>query len=453
MLVYGIAIIPGFFNMFLLISLLLDKRPKYTNNINNLPPITILVAAYNEEDTIFDTLVSIAAQQYPNQVEVLICDDGSYDGTKNQVYEFCKLNQYKKHFNFKLLSYDENKGKSYALNNGLLNSTYDHIITIDADSYLYKNALINLVSNYYHGPKNTASVAGTVLVRNSRKNWLTKLQEWEYFIALSLVKRTQSLYQGTLVAQGAFSIYSKRSLQKLGGWPHVVGEDIVLTWGIQNEGHRVGHAENAIIFTNVPETYKVFLNQRRRWARGLIEAFKQYPATIWTIKTNTIFIWLNLLFPFLDFMFLFGFVPGLIFALLFQWYEIVSMLTLLLLPMALTINYFIYTRHMKTFEELGLKIRKNYIGFINFMLFSQLFIVPACLCGYLDEFLKLKKQWGTKQAKYIYSNERLYTNKLTYILLIVVIITTLAFLPILLNNINKEIYNYNIEYYVNKILQ
>lgn len=392
-LVFGIALIPGFFNAFLTSALFFDKRP-VLNQIQKFPDITILVAAYNEEDTIVDTLTSIFKQEYAAQVEVIVCDDGSIDNTAKLVENYNA--QIPGNFSKRLLSSNVNQGKSAALNRGLANSNHNLIITVDADSYLYKDALKNIVANFLSGPKNTAAIAGTVLVRNSRKNWLTKLQEWEYFISLSLVKRSQSLFQGTLVAQGAFSLYAKEVLQKLKGWKNVVGEDIVLTWGMQELGYRVGHAENAIIFTNVPETYSVFFNQRRRWSRGLIEAFKQYPRVLTRIKLNTIFVWLNVLFPFLDFMFLFGFIPGLIFALFFQWYEIVSVLTLILLPMAITLNYLIYKKHIKTFEQLGLLVRKNYIGYTLFVLFNQFIMVPACLRGYLDEFLMLKKTWGTK---------------------------------------------------------
>lgn len=403
-LVLGIAIIPGFFNAFLVASLFLDKRPEYGHLVYEdsiLPPISILIAAFNEEDTIADTLDSILKQDYPGEIEVFVSDDGSSDNTAELVREFIinsKPLASVKNINFNISTGFKNIGKSGALKRVLAQCQHDLVITIDADSYLYKDALKNMVSNYVHGPKNTAAIAGTVLVRNSRKNWLTKLQEWEYFISLSLVKRSQSLFQGTLVAQGAFSLYRKDVLQEVGGWPDVVGEDIALTWGIQKLKYRVGHAENAIIFTNAPEDYKTFFNQRRRWSRGLIEAFKRYPEVIWTLKPNSVFIWLNLMFPFLDFMFVFGFIPGLIFALIFQWYAIVSILTIMLLPMAIIMNYLIYRSHVKTFEAMDLKVRKNIFGYFTFMLICQAIMAPACLRGYLDEFLKLKKSWGTKNS-------------------------------------------------------
>ncbi|CAC9170971.1 Uncharacterised protein [Comamonas aquatica] len=77
---------------------------------------------------------------------------------------------------------------------------------------------------YLSDPVNTRAVAGAVLVRNSRVNLVTKIQEWDYFHGIAAIKRLQSLYQGTLVAQGAFSLYDTQVLRQLGGWPHTVGK-------------------------------------------------------------------------------------------------------------------------------------------------------------------------------------------------------------------------------------
>ena len=73
------------------------------------------------------------------------------------------------------------------------------------------------------------AVAGSVLVRNSRDSLGTRMQEWDYFLGIASVKRMQGLYQGTLVAQGAFSLYRTEAVLAAGGWPDAIGEDIVLT--------------------------------------------------------------------------------------------------------------------------------------------------------------------------------------------------------------------------------
>ncbi|MEJ7806336.1 MAG: hypothetical protein WKG03_10510 [Telluria sp.] len=78
------------------------------------------------------------------------------------------------------------------------------MVTVDADSYLYHDALQNIVQRYFEDPRNTRAVAGTVLVRNSRATWITKAQEWDYFHGISAIKRVQSLFQGTLGHRARF---------------------------------------------------------------------------------------------------------------------------------------------------------------------------------------------------------------------------------------------------------
>jgi biofilm PGA synthesis N-glycosyltransferase PgaC len=252
------------------------------------------------------------------------------------------------------------------------------------------------MTNIFSNGKDMGAVAGSVLARNTRKNWMTRIQEWDYFNGIASVKRTQALYEGTLVAQGAFSAYRTHVLRELGGWKETVGEDIVLTWGIIDLGYKVGYAENAIALTDVPTTYKQFFSQRKRWSRGLVEAFRYYPSVLWKPRKNMPFIYLNLTFPYTDFMFLFFFIPGLIAALVFEYYLLVGFMTLLLLPIALLGNIIMFLKQKKVINDANFKLRHNKIGFVMYILFYQLIMAPAALSGYFAEIFRTKKTWGTK---------------------------------------------------------
>lgn len=396
-IVLGLAIIPGWAMSFLIFSLLLDRRPKYIEKPFSAPPLTLLVAAYNEEDQIADTLHSVWLQNYPAPLKVVVIDDGSTDRTAECVENFMARHADDlRGKTFELLRQPHNKGKALALCAGLETVTTEYVISIDADSYLHAKAVENLARNIVLGPLHTAAVAGNVLVRNSRVNLLTRLQEWDYFHGIAVIKRVQSLFQGTLVAQGAFSIYRTDVVRLLSGWPPKIGEDIVLTWGFRDQDYRVGYAENAFCFTNVPETYGQFFRQRRRWARGLIEAFKTYPGAVVKIRMNSPFIWYNVFFPLVDSAYLFFFLPGLIAAIFFQNYLIVGMMTVLLLPLAILANALFYWQQHKIFAQYSLKVRVNIFGFLLYLLIYQAIMAPATVAGYLSETLNLAKRWGTK---------------------------------------------------------
>jgi biofilm PGA synthesis N-glycosyltransferase PgaC len=384
-----IAVVPGFINAFMVISLLMDKRP-VRKHLDSYPPITILIAAYNEEAVITDTFESIAKQNYPGLLEVILIDDGS----KDQTHAVC--NQLTSKYPWlRCIQQEVNQGKSEALNRALTLASHELIITLDADSYLYKDALVRIVERFHSDPANTCAVAGTIMVRNSRQNWITQSQEWDYFQGIATVKRVQSLNQGTLVAQGAFSLYKKSVVLELGAWPKTVGEDIVLTWAMLEKDYRVGYCEDAIAFTIVPSTVKGFIRQRQRWARGMIEAFKYHPKVLFRKRLSTFFIWWDLLFPAMDVAFTFGFLPGLVLA-MFGHYWIVGPMTLILLPMALIMNSVMYGIEEKMFAEQHLRVRRNTLGFFLYMLPYSCMLQPAAVWGYVTEIFGTKKSWGTK---------------------------------------------------------
>jgi biofilm PGA synthesis N-glycosyltransferase PgaC len=383
----GIALVPGFMNAFLAASLLVDRRPE-RRAPDQYPGISILIAAYNEGASIANTLESIAKSGYPGEFEVIVIDDGSSDTTADLAVQ-------QRYPWLQVLRQPHNQGKSAALNRGLAESRHELIVTLDGDSYLHRDALQRLIERYLSDPAGTRAVAGTMLVGNSRRNWVTRMQEWDYFHGIAAIKRVQSLYQGTLVAQGAFSIYDRKTLRELGGWDDCVGEDIVLTWAFLQAGWRVGHAEEACCFTNVPESLKQFIRQRQRWARGMMEAFRRHPRILLVPRMSTLFVWWNLLFPWLDMAYTVFFLPGVVLA-LFGIYWTAGPMTLALLPMALIMNYLMFHIEVGMFARQGLRVRRNVSGFLIYAFAYSAILQPACVWGYLSEVLGLRKTWGTK---------------------------------------------------------
>jgi poly-beta-1,6-N-acetyl-D-glucosamine synthase len=393
-LVIFIAYVPGFMNAFLITSLLLDRRPARIQE-SRLPGVSVLIPCYNEAAGVADTIRSLAQQNYDGAVEYLVLDDGSQDETLSIARETIAALPEERRTLFQVIVGGQNAGKAVTLNRGLAQIQYGLVVSVDADCWMAQGALERIVQRYLSDPPDTRAVAGTILVRNSRRNWITRAQEWDYFHGIAAIKRMQSMYHGTLVAQGAFSLYDAELLRKLGGWPQCIGEDIVLSWAILKEGYRIGHSEDAIMFTNVPERFGAFARQRRRWSRGLVEAFLRHGGLLFKMRMSTLFVWWNLLFLPMDIAYTFGFLPGLIMA-LFGYYYIAGVMTLVLLPLALLCNLvmLVIERHM--FRSQGLRIRGNLAGFSLYAFGYSLLLQPVSIWGYLSEILGLRKDWGTK---------------------------------------------------------
>jgi len=390
-----IAYVPGFMNAFLVASLLLDRRPRRRRQAS-YPGVTVLIAAYQEESAIADTLTSIAAEDYPGPLEVLVLNDGSTDRTAQvaeRVIEQLSLSGKRR---IELVNFEKNRGKAAVLNCGLMLASHELLVTIDADSLLNPDALTYIVERLLSDPDDTVAVAGAILVRNSRDNLITGAQEWDYFHGIAAVKRMQSMYHGTLVAQGAFSIYRRQALIEVGGWPECVGEDIVLSWALLDRGHRIGYAEDAIAWTNAPGSFRQLARQRHRWSRGMIEALNHHDKLLVKPRMTMMFIWWNLLFIPLDFTYSFLFIPGVVAAIFFQLYWLAGPMTLAVLPLAALWNLIIFQAQARMFREQGLKVRHNPLGLGFYLLFYALMMQPISVWGYASEIAGLRKQWGTK---------------------------------------------------------
>ena len=388
-----IAYVPGFMNAFMVGSILADRRPQ-RRPVREYPDVCVLVASYNEAASITDTLKSLALQDYAGQVRVLVIDDGSTDGSLELARD-AAARLARPGMPMAVLPMVRNGGKSRALNAGLAATREPLVVTVDGDSYLRTDALRLLIERFLSDPPGTVAVAGCVLVRNSRLNLLTRAQEWDYFHGIAAVKRMQSMYHGTLVAQGAFSVYTRESLKEVGGWPECVGEDIVLSWALLKTGARIGYCEEACLFTNVPTTVRQFSRQRQRWSRGLMEAFAQHWTLLFKPRMSTLFIWWNLLFVPLDLVYTLAFLPGLVLA-LFGHYWIAGVMTLAVLPLAAVWNGIIFRVQARMFKSRELRVRRNVGGFLFYSIGYTMLLQPVCVMGYAAEVLRLRKTWGTK---------------------------------------------------------
>ena len=350
-LVTFIALIPGFNYVFMLISLLFNKKEK--KSCVKEEDVTILIPIYNAKRMIKETIKSIENQQCCGKIYINIIDDGSTDGSL-ELLKSMELSP-----NITLIE-SKHKGKAFALNKGLEKVKTDYVITVDSDTILHPLAVRNIMNKLVNSNKKTAATAGCLFVKNAKKSFITKLQEWDYTLGIFGVKLVQDNYNSTLVAQGAFSAYKTKMLREIGGWQNCVGEDIVLTWQLLSKGYETNFAKKAIAFTEVPEKFKNLGKQRKRWARGMIEAFKKgkiFKSNKLNIKSKFL-MFLNIFFPFIDLALLI-FVPlGLILLALGN-PLLIGWISLLVIPLGLLLCLLIEIRRKNMLKEINCKLEKR----------------------------------------------------------------------------------------------
>ena len=382
-----VAYLPGAVVAFLAASLGLDRQPPLPVR-SPTTALTIIIAARNEECRIGETITAISHQDYAGPVSVILADNGSTDGT-------CDVaRQTAADLGVSLRIIPElTPGKSNALNTALRQVETTYVVTVDADTVLHPQALRRMVSRMESAPSDTAAVAGTMLVRNSRVNLLTRIQEWDYYLGIAAVKRMQGLYQATLVAQGAFSLYLTDEVRRVGGWPDAIGEDIVLTWRLMENGDRILFEPTAVAFTDAPVKVRHFMRQRARWARGMFEGISAVPPWRQSRRLTGFVAGIDLLIPLLDVGYALIWLPGLV--LFFLGYPlVVSVWTLAVLPITILVYGGLrtfQTRHV--LGPLGLHVRRNRIGYLAFLLAYQMLCSVAALVGYGQHLAGARRRW------------------------------------------------------------
>ncbi len=256
---------------FLSLFLLLFKNNRKTlfsfPKTKNKYSISVLVPAYNEEDTIEETIKAIFDVDYPYLEEVIVLNDGSKDNTGKIVKKLMK--KYKK---LKLID-KKNSGKGDSLNKGIKIAKGDLVAVIDADSFPAKDSFKKMVG-FFDDEK--VGAVTCVFVPRNRNKFIEKLQVIEYNI-IAFTRKLLDYVDAIYVTPGPLALYRKSALIKIGGFdPKNMTEDIEATWHLAFEGYQRKMCLSTYATTKVPNKIKVWYRQRRRWSLGGLQCINKY---------------------------------------------------------------------------------------------------------------------------------------------------------------------------------
>jgi cellulose synthase/poly-beta-1,6-N-acetylglucosamine synthase-like glycosyltransferase len=284
-----------------------DEQLRQVLGSEALPPLSILVPAYNEERTIVESTLSFLTLQYPRH-EVVLVNDGSPDHTIERLIEEYDLYEvppafpiavqtkpvrayYRSRRFSKLLVIDkENGGKADALNAAMNAARYPFVLAVDADTLIEPDALLRLARPFLLG-KSLAAVGGTVRVANACRieygrvveagvdhRVLPGVQTVEYLRAFLFGRLGWNRLGGNMIISGAFGLFRREYLMAIGGYRlATVGEDMDLVvrlkrWLREQKLHdEIPFIPDPVAWTEVPTSMRVLGSQRERWHRGLIE--------------------------------------------------------------------------------------------------------------------------------------------------------------------------------------
>ena len=277
--VIGIALVSGRALVIGLLALIEKLRPTPPDHPDFHPPVSVLIPAYNEEDVIVETVEAALASSYPH-LRVVVVDDGSADRTAELLEDHFGRNPRVR------IIHQPNRGKPAALSRALSEATSDIVVTIDADTVIEPDAIAKLVRHF--ADPSVAAVAGNVKVGN-RTRWLTRWQALEYVTSQNLEKRAFDLLNCITVVPGAVSAWRADAIRSCGGFSaDTVAEDTDLTIAIRRAGWRILYDEQAIGFTQAPESAEALVRQRFRWTFGTLQAVWKHRDTLGRWRYGTL---------------------------------------------------------------------------------------------------------------------------------------------------------------------
>ncbi len=270
-LIIGVFLRDLYYFLLYLISLTQKKpREEYTGEY------TIIIPHYNEEDVGL-CLTSV----YPDTIVVV--DDGSDNKRILREWEDKVAIHYLNH-----------QGKYHALNYGVAHSSGD-VVLLDADTIVKEGALEELLSYL----EKYDAVAGNIQVRKET-TVISRIQAIEH-LRIAMFKRVMAFRSKITFIPGPFAAFKRRVLENEQFKKSKV-EDLTLSERIK-EKFALTYAPEAVVYTTMPNTLTALYQQRKYWARGNIEEFRNNIGKLLSSYLLTIADILILLLSFLSWNF------------------------------------------------------------------------------------------------------------------------------------------------------
>jgi len=281
------------------------------------PPVSLIVPAYNEETVICSSVLSMLQLEYP-ELEVIVVNDGSTDGTLDALSREFDLVPFpeaywrrvqskpvrgvyrsKRFPNLRVVDKENGRSKADATNAGINAAHFPLFCVVDADSLLDRSSLRRVVEPFLHDPSVIAA-GGTVRIANGCEvrngfveavrlptRMLPLLQVMEYLRAFLFSRLCFAALNAVPIVSGAFGLFSTRAVVEAGGLrSDTLGEDMELVVRLHRlhrlagRPYRIAFLPDPICWTEAPESLGVLHGQRTRWHRGLCESLAIHRALV-----------------------------------------------------------------------------------------------------------------------------------------------------------------------------
>jgi cellulose synthase/poly-beta-1,6-N-acetylglucosamine synthase-like glycosyltransferase len=403
---------------------------------NHTLGVSIVAPAFNEAATIVYNVKSLLFQEYP-KFEVVIVNDGSTDDTLAILIKEFSLEKVdffyiekiitqpvRGHYKStnpiysKLLVVDKINGKSKAdaSNAGINSAKYGLFLCTDVDCILRKDTISMLAKPFIENTTKVIATGAAIRISNSCEfkdgmlykshfpdNFFARFQELEYIRSFLFGRMAWSKINGLLLVSGGLGMFDKETVIEAGGyWHKSLGEDMELITRMRKLMHEkkekflIIYIPESLCWTEVPSSMEIFMRQRVRWARGLVQTLYLHKKVFLNPKYGLTGFMIFPYFVFYEFL-----VPIL---------EVVGLLVLIADILFFNINYefliiascFVYLFYITiTLASVLLDqlIYKHYSGLKEILILILMIFIEPLVFHPINVFASMKGYWHFLRQK------------------------------------------------------
>ena len=264
------------YGLFLLIYTSFTKRKKYYSE-NNFPAVTLIVAAYNEEDFIEEKIKNSLQLDYPTHLlQFIFITDGSTDQTPAIVKNYPQIT---------LMHQPERRGKVAALNRAMEFVKTPFVVFSDANALLNKEAIRKIVRHY--GDEKTGGVAGEKRVVHQVNETALTIGESIYWKYESFLKNLDSKFNTVVGAAG--EIFSIRTELFKPMDENILSDDLLISLHVCQQGYRFAYEPEAFSTESISLSIEEERKRKIRIGAGCYQAIKHLISLLNPTKNSRLF--------------------------------------------------------------------------------------------------------------------------------------------------------------------
>jgi cellulose synthase/poly-beta-1,6-N-acetylglucosamine synthase-like glycosyltransferase len=282
-----------------------------------LPSISVVIPAFNEEDSILQSVKSAMKSRYPS-LEIVVVNDGSTDSTMALLHAAYTLLPMENSgavaggrlstepvrglwsaAEGALLVIDKlNGGKADAINAGINMARSPLVCVVDADTLLERDTLLALAEPFFDNPHMLVA-GGFIRLKDSARGFVARslywLQQLEYARSYGCFRAGLNVIHANVIISGALGLFRRAAILEVGGYdPLAVGEDMELVLRLHDHyikkqrPYAISQIGFACCRTASCDQLDLLGRQRVRWQRGLLSSLRAYQHLIFAPQARSV---------------------------------------------------------------------------------------------------------------------------------------------------------------------